>query len=42
MPLRRKWGQPETDLQENTYNGVSGLPLSNLSSPSTSASWGEN
>ena len=38
IPTPRKWGNYETDLQENTYKGVSGL---NLSSPSTSASWGE-
>ena len=43
IPTPRKWGEHETDLQENTYNRVSGLPLSsNLSSTSTSASWGEN
>ena len=41
-PTPRKWGEHETDLQENTYNRVSGLPFSNLSSPSTSVSWGEN
>ena len=38
IPTPRKCGEDEIDLQENTYNGVSGLPLSNLSSASTSAS----
>ena len=38
-PTPRKWEDNETDLQENTYNRLSGLPLSNVSSPSTSASW---
>ena len=42
IPTPRNWEEHETDLQENTYNGISGLPLSNLSSPSTSASWAEN
>ena len=41
IPTPRKWGEHETDLQENTYNGVSGLLLFNLSSPSTSASYGK-
>ena len=26
IPTPRKWGEHETNFQENTYNGVSGLP----------------